>query len=447
MRGIACVLLAILLIFSPLAAQDGFTEQSFGFGFDDEDAGESGGGFGLGGGSPLAVSIGGEVQASVIGFFDDFAEGASHTRFGDIFSGKLNFQADTSLATGTINLKLGPSESPVVIDEAYIGAYFGSFDIEAGLRKLTWGKADSSGPLDVINPVDYSDLSNMGDDAGLKIARPLIRASFHFGQFNKLEGVFVPIFEPMKFAETGRWAPAQFAALSQFPSGNIIKPDTTTLDYAQAGLRFTTTIRNAADAGIQYYYGRMPSPAVTQTPSADPQFPIVCFAYNPYHQIGLDYAQVIAGFNLRAEIAANITEDIVGDNGTVYNSSLAWSFGFDRDLVWGINLNLQVNETIRVRNNKVNSDPMLDIEAGTDTTSTRMSAVLSKKFFRDEFEARVTTLWGIEDKDFLIIPALVWTKEAVSVELSGGIFGGDIEGQFGQYHNNGFVKTSLIYSF
>jgi hypothetical protein len=439
MRGIACVLLAILLTFSPLAAQD------FGFGFDDEDAGESGSGFGLGGGGPLAVSIGGEIQASVLGFFDDFSEGADHTRFGDIFSGKLNFTADTSLATGIINLKLRPSESPVVIDEAYISAYFGSFDIEAGLRKIVWGKADSPGPLDVINPVNYSDLSSLGDSASLKIARPLIRVSYRFGQFNKLEGVFVPNFESVKFAETGRWALAQFAALSQFPPGNIIKPDTTTLDYAQAGIRFTTTIRNAADVGIQYYYGRMTSPAITQTPSADPQFPIVTFAYNPYHQIGLDYAQVIGGFNLRVEMAANITEDVAGNDGTVYNPSLAWSLGFDREVFWGITLNLQCNETIRLLDGKIN-DPQ-DIEAGSDITSTRLIAAFSKSFLRDELEFKAAALWDIESGACLVMPALTWTKDDVAVELLAGFFAGSDDGLFGQFHENSFIKAAIKYTF
>jgi hypothetical protein len=50
-------------------------------------------------------------------------------------------------------------------------------------------------------------------------------------------------------------------------------------------LRFTTTIGGAADIGFQYYYGRLTTPAVTMT--ADPT---ATFAYNPYHQIGADWA-------------------------------------------------------------------------------------------------------------------------------------------------------------
>jgi hypothetical protein len=59
------------------------------------------------------------------------------------------------------------------------------------------------GPLDVVNPLDYSDLSDLSDMMNLKIARPLVHASFRFGQFFKLEGVFVPNFEPAGFASSG----------------------------------------------------------------------------------------------------------------------------------------------------------------------------------------------------------------------------------------------------
>ncbi|GHV87447.1 hypothetical protein AGMMS50255_7430 [Spirochaetia bacterium] len=85
--------LAVLLPLIPLSAQD------FGFDFDDEAAG--GGDSGV-----LAVSIGGEVSASMTGFIDDFSDGLDY------------------------------------LGEAYVRAYFGIVDIEGGLRRITWGKAD-----------------------------------------------------------------------------------------------------------------------------------------------------------------------------------------------------------------------------------------------------------------------------------------------------------------
>ena len=446
----------LFLLAASLFAQD----FGFGPGGGDDAAGRSGGNF--------SASVSGEASASIIGYGKDFHDGPSHVNLGDIFSGKLNFAAGVSLAEAFINLNITPSilpEFPITLDEAFVRAYFGKFEIEGGLRKLTWGKADSFGPLDVINPLDYSELTDLSDLMNFKIPRPLVRFSYRFGSFSKLESVFVPNFEPMRFAEEGRWAQAQMMDLSAdnvtLPPGitlnlNENKPGTSTIKYAQAGLRFTTTI-GSADIGAQYYYGRLTKPAVdisftTALPVIDVG---INYYYNPYHQIGIDWAQVLLGFNIRAEFAANITEDLSGDDPAVYNPHLAWSFGFDRNVGAGINLSLQCNETIRLLNDKIAKDPihimypdiLSDMEANTDITSTQIIAAVYRNFFRDQLEVRVAVFWEIEAKDFMLIPSLIWTRDAVAVELSGGIFGGDREGQFGQFKGNSFVKAALTYSF
>jgi hypothetical protein len=451
--------------------------QDFGFGsIDEEDAGTAN--------NAINVTVGGEVSAEFVGYIDDFSSRADNVQLGDIFSGALNFSAKTSVADGIINLNIRPEEQPVSIDEAYVRAYFGSLEIEGGIRKLTWGKADSFGPLDVINPLDYSELTDLSDMMNLKIARPLIHASYRIGSFSKIEGVFVPSFVPLRYADEGRWVPSEIKLMknlrqvieqefqNKFQEMGITnfqysydenKPDSDdllTLKYLQAGARFTTTI-GQADIGLQYYYGRLTRPAVsvtstinyTQIPIPPYSFPSevhssVCYAYNPYHQIGVDWAQVLFGFNVRAEFAANITEDLNGEDGSVYNPSLAWSFGFDRDLFLGVNLNIQCNESIRLMHDKIGKNPLVvDTEADTNMTSTQIIAALSKKFLRDELELRFAALLEIEDKDYLLMPAIIWTRDAVSVELSGGIFGGNEDGQFGQYKNNTFIKAALTYSF
>ena len=466
------VIIISLFITGNVYAQD----FGFGFGFDDENTGSSG--------SPLAVSVGGRVSASMMGFLDDFEAGAEHIELGDMFSGKLNFKAASSNAEGVINLNINASETPVTIDEGYVRAFFGKFDITAGLRKLTWGKADSFGPLDVINPLDtsaiYTEMADQTDLMGIKIARPMIHASFRLGQFSKIEGVFIPWFEPHRFTTDGRWSVSQMDMLNNIPEYlpvelpvdpwfaqaklNTTLPELFTaasLDYAQAGLRFTTTI-GSADVGIQYYYGWLPQPAVDINfvppyMGEDGQLQAnlsVAYKYNSYHQIGLDYAQVLFGFNVRAEAAANITEDLDGDDGSVYNPSIAWSFGFDRDLFWGINLNMQVTETIRLMHDKIGSNDIesifagdFDIEAGLPLTSTRLTAALSKKFFNDELEVRAAVVWGIEDNDCAVMPALIWTKDDIRIAFAGGFFAGDSDGQLGQYKDNHFLKVSIAYTF
>ena len=490
------IVFVLLLLFVPafvVFSQESDNSGSFGFGDADTESTA---------GHMPAVKISGEISAKLLAFTDELGSNDKRKGIkpGNIFSGKLNFAASGKTADGVINLKIEPDfsddsfSSPVIIDEAYLRIYLGPVDIEAGLRKLTWGRADSFGPLDVINPIDYSDLSNIGNPRDIKLARPMLHVSWNIGTFSKLEGVFVPWFEGNKYAMEGRWAPAQIMGLPgeiysglystvdslglfsnpyfstlendfnsafadwKYDPENLF-PETDTLKYAQGGIRFTTTI-GESDMGIQYYFGRLPRPAYSVdfskflppifVPPGNVNVDRIVFTtdYNYFHQIGVDYAQVIAGFNLRAEAGVNITSDLKGDDEAVYNPHFVWSLGFDRDLFWGINLNLQGNGLIRLMHDKIGGDPLvIDTENGKKITSTRITAILSKKFFQDELELKTTALWGIEDKDFFVVPAIVWSKNDITAELSVGIFGGDRAGELGQYRDNCYVKTVVGWSF
>ena len=485
----------ILLFFIGLLFLSHIWAQDFGFGFGDEDETFQRSG------SSLSVSISGEVSAAVIGYLEDISWGPDNINTRDMFmfSGKLNFLAQSSFAEGVINLKLVPALVPVSIDEAYIRAFFGSLDVTAGLKKLTWGRADQFGPLDIINLPDSSkifiEMADKSNLMGIKIANPVIHGSFRFGQFSKIEVLFLPSFEIISTAiktaisppnplmsmiigtsSAERWMPGEMKKLGRLLGSTyeedeeisiaqfaLKETDTSRLNYAQAGIRFTTTI-GRADIGIQYFYGRMFQPAVIfYLPAGYTSLPEIEFAFNTYHQVGLDYGQVLFGFNIRSEVAANITEDLSGDNGYIYNPSIGWSFGFDRDLFLGINVNLQANGSVRLFNDKVGSskdpftfnyyfdrlvyNPDFDIEAGTSISSTRLTLMLSRKFMRDELELRTAAVWGIEDKDAAIIPALIWTKEDLQLAFSGSFFLGNTDGQLGQYHANKFLKLSVIYMF
>jgi hypothetical protein len=497
----------------------GLEAQDFGFGFEDSGAeGEEVSSF------PLSVKPGGEISAELLGYAHDFKnlDGLNAASLGDVFSGSLDFSAAGANADAYVNLDLSAgsfreladyspesNHLPGMLDEAYLRAYFGRFSVDAGLRKLTWGRADSLGPLDVVNPLDYSDLTNITDIKAIKIARPLVRLSWDFGAMSRLEGVFVPGFAGHRFSGSGRWQPAQFRDLPGLAIDTMVSytfgkypvpetvineqqlrtlleegygtapdrlntPDTRGLEYAQAGLRYTTTI-GSSDLGFQYFYGNLFTPswnfeglyvfvdemAAALAPlviggtapgaiadligSLDMPDPVM--DYNRYHQLGVDYGQVLGGFNIRAEFAAHITEDLAGDKGRVRNPFLAWSLGFDRDLVWGINVNLQCNETIRLLNDKVGGNSFLDCEAGTDMTSTRITLQLSRKFLRDDLECKVTNIWDIEDQGCYIIPAIIRTIRDISVELSAGVFAGREKSTLGQYWRNSFVKAGIGYSF
>jgi hypothetical protein len=502
------ILLLVFLV--SLFSGVGFGQE---FGFGDYDSEEDAGSAPaskpaprLGSNLGFSVKRGGEIALEMTPYVHDFKEKENGQQifFRDMASGAFNFTLSGSNleAYAAFNLNYdsikdlwegdwgNASYTPLIIDEAFLRAYIGPVNVEAGFRKLTWGKADSLGPLDITNPLDYTDLRHISDIKSIKIPRLMLHLTWNTGDFSKLEALFIPNFAGHRFAQQGRWAASQYstmadtipamftarayelnpmaaaAALASPPpwlaslssAFSISFPDTSTLNFFQTGLRYTTTI-GPVDIGAQYYYGNLFLPDfaiggtdafwLTLFTTSIPHFEFLNakIKYNRYHQIGIDYAQVVFGFNLRAEFAVNLTEDLAGDDGTVRNPFIGWSFGFDRELVWGIYANVQVNETIRLLNDKVINNPAVDCEAGTDVTSTRITMQISKKFLRDNLESKVSIIWDIENSGCYIIPAVVWTMGGLSAELASGIFAGKEDGELGQYWENTFIRVGLKYSF
>lgn len=487
---------ALLLTFTLFAgAANLYADEAFGFG-DASETGESDSGAPApADSSPLAVALSGDIGPSVTVFADDADSASSIEAFeaGALAAGALNLSASGSNADAFAALDFSAQPdgtAEVSFDEAYVRAYFGKLDLEAGLRKITWGKADSSGPLDVVNPLDLSDLT-VTDSLDRKIARPVLRATYALGDFTSVEAVFQPSFAGHDFAFEGMWtprqitrlpgdiaaearakitglvmtgaiSPAQTAALGNALNEGLANADmesiasveTGNLKHSQAGLRFTTTI-GSSDIGFQYWYGYLPKPAISvdvdsmlasaMTPGGDP-LSAVHVDYNRFHQIGADYASVFGAFNMRAEIAANITEDLSGDDGEIYNPSIAWSVGFDRDIFAAINLNAQAGGSIRLMDDEV-SDSVSDTEAGEDLTNTTLTMKFSRKFLKDEIELSVAGLYGIEDMDFLVMPSIVWSKGDLEIELAAGIFGGDEDGELGHFDDNDYASLSMTYTF
>lgn len=462
--------LCLALAFAP--AEDGF-------GFDDATVASDPQGTASTDSSSRGMSVHGSVSAGATQFVSalDDADKLKDIRLGNMFSGRLDLSAKGTNADAAINIDLNEqtlsreAEPFSIFDEAWFRMYFGKLDIETGLRKLTWGKADSQGPLDVLNPLDLTDLT-VTDSLARKIARPMVHATYALGTFTKLEGVVIPSFEGHHIATAGPWAPRQITDLpaeiiasvpatpyqATFQAGiatylnsedfdmTTLYPDTGTLEYTQAGFRVTTTI-GSNDIGFQYFTGNLPRPAISITGfDAMPPDLKIKIAYNRYHQIGVDYAAVLVGFNVRTEIAANITKDLSGDDGEIYNPAMLWSVGFDRDLFAGINANVQFAGSVRLLDGKV-GDTLADTESGTDMTQTKITLQLSRKFLKDELELKAAGMYGIEDADYVCMPSVAWNKGDVSMEMGVGLFGGNTKGELGQYDNNDYIKASIKYTF
>jgi len=538
-RGALLALALAALAALPSAAQD-----SFGFA-EDAEAGSAGS-------APAALGarVGGTIDFTARSFFKG-ADEALDTPLSGIASGLVALEAKGASVDAVLKLELSKAtacDSPEdILDEAFARAYLGRLTLEGGLLKLAWGKADSLGPLNVLNPMDYTDLT-VTDEREQRIARPMLHASYALGDLSKLEIALLPGFEGDRYAWEGRWTQKRISAQRQGayasfyygtdPTANNGKgnglyanyyatawstayssyfagvyatayatalgggltaeqaaaaataatdgashaaamnvataaadanaaaigaqassaaealvadlldyPDTETLEYAQGGLRLTTTL-GPIDLGLQYFYGFLPKPAASADPAAiaanGNRVPI---SYNRYHQAGMDFAAVAFGnLNIRGEIAANLTEDLEGDDPAVYNPFLAWSLGLDTGLFAGLSLNLQGSGSYRLFDDKVGGSSY-DIESGSELTSTRLTAALTQKLFKDAVDWKIAAIVEVEEEDFLLMPSLAFAIGDARIELAAGIFAGDEEGSLGQYADNSYASASISYSF
>ncbi|MEL3909127.1 MAG: hypothetical protein P1P64_09020 [Treponemataceae bacterium] len=397
---------------------------------------------------------------------------------------------------------------PRFIDEAYMQATIDSVTFGGGLKKITWGKADAFSVLDVINTKDLSDptISEMKD---LKLARPMLYLSAYLPKEMKLEAVYLPIFEGANFALSGRWKPKKLDAVKTMSQANIgMNPDeilntvisklpnpynnpmiislikkqltevdttaiptpipeidTAKLKYSQAGLRYTATIDGYHDLGIQYYYGFLPMPAFSINPEAiktvktelgqttpnmevilDNAKKAITLDYNPYHQIGIDYALAMGPINFRTEFAGNITYDIKGTKPDVHNPSLAWNVGIDYTTPIGLSLNLCASENIKLMHKKIGTEPY-DIEKDSKLTDTKIMLLLWQPLLRDSLNLKLRTIMACETVDFMMVPSVDWTFGTLLIKAECGFFFGKKDGLFSQYKDNNYLSLSINYGF
>ncbi|MDR3148039.1 MAG: hypothetical protein LBU00_06685 [Treponema sp.] len=492
-RGWASMLALLLAAASFLAP--GLEAQDFGFG--DFSGGSGGGG--------LTVEIAGKLGLTLTSRFKDYRDGMdkngnplSLVRQPDALYANLDFSTSSSLGDAVVKLRLNPAgfvtaDDVAALDEAYLRVFFGSFELEAGRRRLNWGKADAGGPLNVINTSGTSgggsdgggnsSGNDMGSLANASEANTLLHGTYRFGQ-SKVEAVFVPVYEPssqiaaalsdggmMSTLTTGITDPYIKTYADQALAAKMI-PDTTTLEYFQTGVRFST-ILGPVDLGAQYYYGRKAYPAIDFDAVAKAAMAVAVLGaapttaavdavvggissplvYNPYHQIGVDAAWGLLGCNFRAELAANISSDFDGDDPAVYNPNLAWHLGFDREIFWDMTLIVMANETITLLHDKIDSTAYpMDADhlmgTGSDVSATSLIALVSKNFFDGDLGVSLAGMATVEKFGFAVMPSVTWKQGNCSISLSAGFFGGNDDSQFGQNGESlNFASVALTYSF
>ncbi len=422
--------------------------QTFGFGNSEEKADSEAAGVAAGTAPLLSgPTLGGELSFTLLGFPEEL-HNADFSNSRALSAAALNLKASGSKADAFLAVKLDEellTNMPEdILDEAWLQLYTGETIIQGGLLRITWGRADSLSVLDIINPRDLSDLT-LRDEQERKIPVTGLRLSQGLAAGLSAELVYLPWFEGNRMAMQGPWVASQ---LKPFINATFNAPATRGFNYGQGGLRLNASL-SGLDLGAQYFYGRLATPYIDTTDAAMYLLGVpgttIDIGYNPYQQIGADAAFVLGGFNLRLEGGINLTEDSAGTDPLVYNRHVVWSAGFDRDLVAGINLNFQSSGKIRLQHDKIVSP--LDIESGSDISSTQLAALLSRSFMRDTLKVELLGLLGVEKLDYMIEPGLVLSVGEAEVTLRGRYFGGDAAGELGQFNDKSYISLSSKYKF
>lgn len=390
-----------------------------------------------------------------------------------------------------------------IIDELTLEAYLGNFVIQAGKMKVVWGKGDKLHVIDNFNANDYKDFL-IPDYIDRRISEPMVRVLYNApndaGPFtsNRFEFIWTPFMTADRYAASGRWVPTQVkelknqlteiagkaigtqrvkarAAASKITDeatenaaakeqslyttmlsnssslADNLYPDLYQLKYMQAGARFTTTT-GSWDWGVSYYFGRDKRASfdyenivhgtyvekyLKGTAGEDDKF----IDYDFLQVFGVEAAKTFGAYNFRAEAAYNLTQDVAGDNPRIHNNSVAWVFGFDRDLpISELNFNLQTQGKYIINHT----------EKSTYKTDNKLVLNISDNLAHGKLKPEVSAIYGFEHFDLIIMPKVTWyVSDGLEFSASGMYMQSFIESrsEFGNWHNNSFVQIAAKYTF
>lgn len=455
-----------------------------------------------------ALSVNGEAQVNFRAYVDD--EGTSGLPIDEWNTwvdpkGKLGLNYSNDSVSADVKFALSKDiitdYKADIIDELTLEAYLGNFVIQAGKMKVVWGKGDKLHVIDNFNANDYKDFL-IPDYIDRRISEPMVRVLYNApndaGPFtsNRFEFIWTPFMTADRYAASGRWVPTQVkelknqlteiagkaigtqgvkdSAAAQEQSlytkmlsnssslADNLYPDLYQLKYMQAGARFTTTT-GSWDWGLSYYFGRdkrasfdyeniVHGTYVEKYPKGTAGEDDKFIDYDFLQVFGVEAAKTFGAYNFRAEAAYNLTQDVAGDNPRIHNNSVAWVFGFDRDLpISELNFNLQTQGKYIINHDEIDdSKNSIDTENSTYETDNKLVLNISDNLAHGKIKPEVSAIYGFEHFDLIIMPKVTWyVSDGLEFSASGMYMQSFIESrsEFGNWHNNSFVQIAAKYTF
>ncbi|MBT3275410.1 MAG: hypothetical protein HN368_19800 [Spirochaetales bacterium] len=436
LRKLACIGLAVFGLQSVWAG-DGF-DDIFGDNGDAEPAAAS-------------VMISGEIGLGLTYYLDEGWDSQVAASSFSIL--KVDGQSDSVEGKAVFSLEADdtglPENMTEIIDELYLRAFFPFGYLTAGLLKVEWGKGDGTHVIDPLNPLVQSGAVQT-DIFEMKKAEVMTLMSLYLGETGLLELVYKPFFHPLQFAREGRW---------NLGLPGTTSTDTNNLEYSQAAARLTGSL-GFFDLGALFYYGFMSEPGFEFTTTFTGTNPIDPTHYTTTINEALTRAQLFglegvlaAGpLTIRTELGYWLTEDTAADAPELYNDRFVYLGGVDMMIPrTSIFLSFQVTGAY-VFDYLDLSEADVDRLASFDNTanSTMMIGALDIPFANDKMKLRLSGIYHIQGKGYMIIPEYKWSiRDDLELSLTGQIFSGEVSGgsPYSTWDKNDNAAVSFTYMF
>ena len=404
-----------------------------------------------------ALTIGGSLDLSVRSYLGSAARSAVGNEDNDADAveappeARVNFDYKGASTECVVNFHVDPSTLSAypedLIDEAFVRAFLPDFTFEAGKMKVVWGKGDELHVIDLFNANDYTDFI-FPEYADRRLGEVMFRGAWNDPNGKiRVEAIWTPVTTPDRLPGSGAWGSSDLETLTTLATAlHVTLPDTDTLDYGQYGVRVTGTA-GPVDLGLSYYLGHYKTPsAYVGYTGAVPSS--LALAYDRLQAFGAEAAFAAGPFNFRFEGAYYLTDDTDGTDASTHNNSLNWVAGFDADLpIHNVNLNLQTIGSYVLNNDGLVLNDV-DYDSDGEYSNDKIVVKLSDSFCHDKIAPAVKALWGIEKGDVIVMPEVACNiRDDLSVTVSGALFLGSEDGEFGDYTDNDFARILVSYKF
>ena len=356
------------------------------------------------------------------------------------FNWKLDYgKGDAALYINPVfNYNVLNDKLDISLRQAYMDIYFDNFDLRIGKQQIIWGKADGVFITDVISPRDLSEFI-LPDFDEIRIGINAVKFDYYIGN-STLEAVWIPIFQSTIIPGANSiWVPKKpdfpMPVNYDYSNSEVEKK----LSESEIAMKYSY-LGSAIDFELMAAYMWDDNPAMHIYPQPDTTL-LIKPEYHRLPLAGASFSKAIGGAVLRGEGAYYFDKRFAAEdlsvNGIKEKDYANYLVGYDHNW-FGVNVSFQfIQEYIMNYENDMRNDEF----------SNTMTFLITEDFLRETLRVEFFTYYGIDNKDALLRPKVVYDiADGFEVQLGANIFAGE-EGNFGQYDENDMMFMKVRYDF